>query len=307
MTRSWFSVAPANARRSKPFGRLGGDPLRPGDIFLADENIPETIPEQPTDAVLAGYKRVTRDLFTQILTTFQTLLPPEKAAQFGAISEELKTLVMDKLDAVAQNATAPARDTRRNRFLLRLVLSRLSHLFAGNKAILPRSLTEGIDTYLKKAFGPIIYEELNNEADQILWNLHTGDDRELWDSINKNPPVRRFVDTIFIRILFRFENFANGKKTFITIVDRTMQDKSNVSFNEDHFYAVFEAMFSNLWNEAQNEGQRVRWDFLFGDGTSARIIEILKLGLARWLKRRAGGAALAGKRAATARREDAGR
>jgi len=267
----------------------------------------QQVPDQSTDAVLAGYKRVTKELFSQLLTTFQALLPAEKAAQFGAISDELKNLIDAKLDSVAQSGGAPTKDTRRNRFLLRLVLSRLSHLFAGNKAILPRSLTEGIDTYLKKAFGPIIYDELNNEADQILWNLHTGDDRELWDSINKNPPVRRFVDTIFIRILFRFENFANGKKTFITIVDRTMQDKSNFSFTEDHFFSVFEAMFSDLWTEAQNEGQRVRWDFLFGDGTSSRLIEILKLGLARWLKRRTGGSVLAGRRANPARREDAGR
>ena len=304
MKHSWVSVTPANALRPKlPVGRIGGEPCRPGDLSLADQNTPD----QSTEAVLAGFKRVTSDLFGQILTTFQALLPPEKAAQFAAISDELKALVMDKLDAVAQTATAPVRDTRRNRFLLRLVLSRLSHLFAGNKAILPRSLTEAIDTYLKKAFGPIIYEELNNEADQILWNLHAGDDHQLWESINKNPPVRRFVDTIFIRILFRFENFANGKKTFISIVDRTMQDKSNVSFTEDQFYAVFESMFSDLWGEAQNEGQRIRWDFLFGDGTSTRIIEILKLGLARWLKRRTGGSILAGRRSGAPRREDAGR
>lgn len=262
------------------------------------------IPDQPIDAVLTSYKRVTRDLFHQLLSTFQTMLPPEKATQFALIGEELKS----KLDALAQTATLPAqRDARRNRFLLRLVLSRVSHLFSGKQAIMPRSLIEGLDTYLIKAFGPIIYEELNNEADQILWNLHAGDDRELWESINKNPPVRRFVDTIFIRILFRFENFPAGKKTFTSIVDRTMQDKSNFSFHEDHFYAVFEAMFNELWTEAQNEGQRIRWDFLFGDGTSARIVEILKQGLSRWLKRQAGGSILATARAAAARREDAGR
>jgi len=253
---------------------------------------------------LSAYKRVTRELFHQLLTTFQSMLPPEKASQFALVGEELKNTIIDKLDSVVQ--TKVARDSRRNRFLLRLVLSRVSHLFSGNRAILPRSLIEGLDTYLIKAFGPIIYEELNNEADQILWNLHAGDDRELWDAINKNPPVRRFVDTIFIRILFRFENFAAGKKTFTSIVDRTMQDKSNFSFNEDHFYAVFESLFSELWTEAQNEGQRIRWDFLFGDGTSSRLIEILKLGLARWLKRRTGASILA-KRGQAARREDAGR
>lgn len=262
------------------------------------------IPDQPIDAVLTSYKRVTRDLFHQLLSTFQTMLPPEKASQFALIGEELKS----KLDALAQAAALPAqRDARRNRFLLRLVLSRVSHLFSGKQAIMPRSLIEGLDSYLIKAFGPIIYEELNNEADQILSNLHAGDDRELWESINKNPPVRRFVDTIFIRILFRFENFPAGKKTFTSIVDRTMQDKSNFSFHEDHFYAVFESMFNDLWSEAQNEGQRIRWDFLFGDGTSARIVEILKLGLHRWLKRQAGGSILATGRAAAARRDDAGR
>lgn len=184
-------------------------------------------------------------MFHQLLATFQTMLPPEKATQFAQVGEELKNTILDKLDLVAQTATE--RDTRRNRFLLRLVLSRISPLFSGNKAILPRSIIEALDTYLIKAFGPIIYEELNNEADQILWNLAVGDDHQLWDAINRNPPVRRFVDTIFIRILFRFENFQAGKKIFSSIIDRTMQDRSNFSFTEDHFYAVFEALFNDLW------------------------------------------------------------
>jgi len=270
---------------------------------LAAPTVPE--PSAVNDAALTTYKRVTRELFHQLLSQFQTMLPPDKATKFAQIGDELRSSVLDKLDAIA--ATAGTRDTRRNRFLLRLVLSRVSPLFSGKNAILPRSLIEGLDSYLIKAFGPIIYEELNNEADQILWNLAVGDDHQLWDAINKNPPVKRFVDTIFIRILFRFENFAAGKKVFISIVDRTMQDKSGVSFTEEHFFAVFEHMFSDLWTEAQNEGQRIRWDFLFGDGTSSKLMEILKLGLARWLRRKAGGSILATGRAAAARREDAGR
>jgi len=267
----------------------------------------QTSDSSSTDPVLVAYKRMTRELFHQLLTTFQSMLPPEKASQFALIGEELKSTIIDKLDLVAQTGGAAARDSRRNRFLLRLVLSKVSPLFSSKQAIMPRSLIEGLDSYLIKAFGPIIYEELNNEADQILWNLHVGDDQQLWEAINRNPPARRFIDTIFIRILFRFENFAAGKKTFISIVDRTMQDKSNFSFNEDHFYAVFEAMFSELWTEAQNESQRIRWDFLFGDGTSARLVEILKQGLSRWLKRKVGASILASRRAAAARREDSGR
>lgn len=258
--------------------------------------------ETSAEAMLAAYKRVSRELFHQLLATFQAMLPPDKASQFAQVGEELKANILDKLDAVAQSVNE--RRTRRNRFLLRLVLSPVSPLFSGKQATLPRSLIEGLDSYLLKAFGPIIYEELNHEADQILWNLHVGDDRELWDSINKNPPVRRFVDTIFIRILFRFDNFQLGKKSFVSIVNNVMQEKSNFSFTDDHFYSVFEAMFSDLWAVSQNEGQRIRWDFLFGDGTSTRLVEILKQGLNRWLKRRAGGQILAASRAAAGRRED---
>jgi hypothetical protein len=270
---------------------------------LAASQLPE-IPAS-ADVTLAAYKRVTRELFHQLLATFQSMLPPEKATQFAQVGEELKSTILEKLDQVAQSVSE--RDTRRNRFLLRLVVSRVSPLFSGNKAILPRSIIEGLDSYLIKAFGPIIYEELNNEADHILWNLAVGDDRELWEAINRNPSVRRFADTIFIRILFRFDNFPAGKKIFVSIVDRTMQDRSNFTFTEDHFFAVFEAMFAHLWSEAQSEGQRIRWDFLFGDGTSSRLIEILKQGLGRWLKRKAGGNILAAGRAAAGRREDAQR
>ncbi len=270
---------------------------------MSASQLPDQVPS--TDATLVNYKRVTRELFHQLLSTFQGMLPPEKANQFAQVGEELKSSILERLDAIAQ--TSVARDTRRNRFLLRLVLSRVSPLFSGKAAIMPRSLIEGLDSYLIKAFGPIIYEELNNEADQILWHLAVGDDQQLWEAINKSPSMRRFVDTIFIRILFRFENFASGKKTFMSIVDRTMQDRSNFSFTEEHFFAVFEAMFSDLWIEGQNEGQRIRWDFLFGDGSSTRLLDILRQGLARWLRRRAGGTILATGRAAAARREDAPR
>ena len=248
---------------------------------------------------LANYKRVTREMFHQLLGLFQEMLPPDKAAKLALAGEQLKENILDKLDILAQPSggeSAAVRNPRRNRFLLRLVLSRVSPLFSGPKATMPRSLIEGLDSYLIKAFGPIIYEELNNEADSILWNLAVGDDHQLWEAINKSPSIRRFVDTIFIRILFRFDNFADGKKKFISIVDRTMQDKSNVTFTDEQFFQVFEHMFSDLWSEAQNEGQRIRWDFLFGDGTSNRILEILKQGLARWLKRQAGGQLLAGAR-----------
>jgi len=241
-------------------------------------------------AELLVYPRRNRDLFQYLITTFQSMLPAEKAAVFDMIAAELERSIHDNCQICRithQQATAePPRDLRRSRFLLRLVVSRVSHLFAGDKAILPRSLIEGMDRYMKKAFGSVIYAELDAEADELLYRVNCDDDREMWEKIRTNPQWCRFVDTIFIRILFRFENFANGKKTFMAILEVTMQEVSRFTFTDDHFALVFEAMFSELWTELENEEQRIRWDFMFGDGTSKRLEAILRLGLVRYLKRK---------------------
>lgn len=244
----------------------------------------------PTAPPLSTFPRRNRDLFKYLLTTFQAMLPPEKAAQFAVIAEELERSIQDNCQVCSVSHQAAGlempRDPRRSRFLLRLVVGRVSHLFAGDKAIMPRSLIEGLDRYLKKAFGSVIYEELNVEADQLLYRLNVDDDREIWQRIRENPHWQRFVDTIFIRILFRFENFTNGKKTFMSIVSMTMEDISRFTFKDDHFYLVFEALFVELWQGLEQEEQRIRWDFLFGDGTSKRIQAILSLGLVRWMKKK---------------------
>jgi hypothetical protein len=257
-------------------------------------------------AVVSAGKRRTKELFHYLVMTFQSMLPPEKAEQFGRIAEELEASVVDNC-ANCPNAMQrlSARDPRRNRFLLRLVVSRVSPLFSGDRPSLPRSLIEGLDRYLKKAFGPIMYDELNAEANQILDHLAVDDDQEMWEHIRRDPQIKRFVDTVFIRILFRFENFAQGKKTFMSILDKTMQEISRYQFGEAQFSAVFEALFAELWGETKVDEQRLRWDFLFGDGTSQRIATILTQGLARWLRRQEGGQILQSGTSAAKRREAA--
>jgi len=218
------------------------------------------------------------------------MLAADKAAQFAVVADELDRSIEDNCQAcrqsLQQSESGAPRDPRRSRFLLRLVVSRVSHLFVGDKAVMPRSLIEGLDRYLNKAIGSIMYEELNAEANQLLYNLNVDDDRQMWDGIRKVPQWRRFVDTVFIRILFRFENFAKGKKTFMSILAMTMEEQSRFAFGDDQFYLVFEALFADLWNQMQHEETRIEWDFLFGDGTVKRLEVILRSGLVYWLKRK---------------------
>jgi len=247
---------------------------------------------EPQGLGLSTFPRRTRDLFHYLITTFQSMLPAEKAAQFAIIAQELERSILDNCQSCAVSHRQPdaplvvPHDPRRSRFLLRLVVGKLSHLFSGDKAILPRSLIEGMDRYLIKAFGAVIYEELNTEADRILYQLNCDNDREMWERIRENKEWQRFVDTIFIRILFRFENFAPGRKTFISILEITMQEQSRFTFKDEHFVSIFESLFHELWEALEHEDQRIRWDFMFGDGTSNRLTAILKHGLARWIKRR---------------------
>jgi hypothetical protein len=244
----------------------------------------------PEEGDISPCRKRNGELFRYLLTTFQTLLPPDKAQQFQAIAMELDTAVATNCQTCwishPSAGGPPAHDPRRSRFLLRLVVSRLSSLCIGKTAIMPRSLIEGLDRYLVKAFGQAMYEESNAEANQILSDLNIDDDFQMWIGIRKNVQWRRFVDTIFVRILFRFESFTLGKKTFINIVNMTMEEQSRFNFEDEQFYAVFEALFVELWKDLQQEDQRIRWDFLFGDGAAKRLDAILNQGLAHWLKRK---------------------
>ncbi len=242
----------------------------------------------PDEGELSPCRKRNGVLFRYLLTTFQTFLPPEKVPDFQRLALELDPAVAANCQTCwlgrPTDGEKAAQDPRRSRFLLRLVVSRIAPLCIGKTASMPRSLIEGLDRYLIKAFGPAMYEESNAEANQMLSTLNIDDDVQMWAGIRKNVQWRRFVDTIFIRILFRFESFALGKKTFINIVNMTMQDQSRFTFDDERFYAVFEALFVDLWKDLQSEEQRIRWDFLFGDGAAKRLDAILNQGLAHWLK-----------------------
>ncbi len=194
---------------------------------------------QTLGEMIAVFPKRNQDLFNYLINTFVSMLPPEKATQFRTIAKEIERLLdehtrafITSLPPDLQAAALSTRDPRRSRFLLRLVAGRVSHLFASKNPKLPKSVIEELDQFLRKAFGQVVYDELNNEADEMFRGIPSGDDEEMWRQIKATPHWRRFADTILIRILFRFENFPNGKKTFMLIVGRVMQDMSKFQFAE---------------------------------------------------------------------------
>lgn len=241
---------------------------------------------QTLGEMIAVFPKRNQDLFNYLINTFVSMLPPEKATQFRTIAKEIERLLdehtrafITSLPPDLQAAALSTRDPRRSRFLLRLVAGRVSHLFASKNPKLPKSVIEELDQFLRKAFGQVVYDELNNEADEMFRGIPSGDDEEMWRQIKATPHWRRFADTILIRILFRFENFPNGKKTFMLIVGRVMQDMSKFQFADSHFNLIFQALFGDLLYELKTDEQKLRLDFMFGDGTSGRLMTILVEGL----------------------------
>ncbi len=241
---------------------------------------------QTLGEMIAVFPKRNQDLFNYLINTFVSLLPGDKASQFRTVAKEIEKLLEEHTKAFIsslppdlQAAALQIRDPRRSRFLLRLIAGRVSHLFAAKNPKLPKSVIEGLDQFLRKAFGQVVYDELNHEADDMFHGIPSTDDEEMWRQIKAHPQWRRFADTILIRILLRFENFANGKKTFMLIVGRVMMDASKFTFGESHFNLIFQSLFGDLLYELQTDEQRLRWDFMFGDGTSGRLMNILVEGL----------------------------
>lgn len=244
----------------------------------------------------AVHLRRNRELFNYLTSTFKGMLPAEASDRFVHLAGELNQAVIDNCAAcrlacqaaceaearigVVSNpvggTAAGFKDPRRARFLLRLIAARISHLFVGDKAILPRTVAEGVDRYLKKALGDVVYGELNREAEALLAKIATDDDKEIWGRIYDNSDWRRFGETILIRILLKFENFPAAKRIFMSVVGMAMSEGSNFQMKDGHFHILFEALFGDVAKNVETEAQRIIWDYQFGEDTGTKLITIFK-------------------------------
>ncbi len=245
------------------------------------------------DGCEAVHLRRNRELFNYLISTFKGLLPEEEKVKFARLAAELNQAVADNCAACQTVARAEAepsrvgvvskpsgagfRDPRRQRFLLRLISARISHLFAGDKAILPKSVVEGMDRYMTKALGDIVYAELNREAEMLLEKLATDDDKQIWERIYESPDSRRFAETILIRILLKFENFQAAKRIFMSIVGMAMNEGSQFQMKDGHFHILFEGMFGDIAQNLRSESQRIVWDYQFGEETGKKLTVIFKM------------------------------
>ncbi len=201
--------------------------------------------------------------------------------------KEIRSSLHAKAGSSAQKlepGMAPAskdEPSRRSKFILRLLIARVSHLFrsgdlAGQR--LPREFIRGFDNYLRKLLGSALYSELNDEAKDLLNVIEADEDTEIWKKIYVNAKYRVFSMNILIKFLEKFENFNRGKRYFMSIINAAvMEDSSDGGHLEDfvmddgQFSMVFGTMFSDIFKIMGDEEHTAGFDKTFGGGTWARL------------------------------------
>lgn len=210
-----------------------------------------------------------RDLIDYLLTTCRTLVRPEHMAALVHIGTQVEVWSEDTCRNCAVGGTpscpqqSPAEETRRERFLLRLVVGRFSGLFLVDNALFPRSIVEGFDAYLRRAMGVLAYDQLDGESSALLTAINAANDEDLWHAIDHNPEWQRWADTIFVRLLFRFGDYDAAKDHMIQVISATTEALSGFEFKAWHFIILFDALFGDVYRSFTLNRN---WDDLFGDG-----------------------------------------
>ena len=203
--------------------------------------------------------------------------PPKPAASADPGKPNSLTPTAEALLADA-DATGTA---RRAKFVLRLLIARVSHLFkSANKEShqkLPREFIHGFNAYLKKLLGANLYLELNKESKDLLGMIDSDGDALIWKKIYQNPKCRVFSLSILILFMQKFENFNRGKRYFMSIISASVMGEGARTGLEDflmdygQFNMVFGTMFSDIFKIMGDEKSAGGFDNTFGGGTWASL------------------------------------
>ena len=188
-----------------------------------------------------------------------------------------------RLEANKRSPGKP-RGGRRNKFVLRLLVARVSHLFddhGGWRQRLRRDFVDGFDRYLVQLLGGGQYGQMNSQAGDILNVLDVDEDAEIWPNIYLEQDHRVFGFSILIDCLRKFEDFDRGRRSFMSIVNTSIMKNARKGkylerfvLDEGQFMIVFGTMFSDLFAVLGDADEAAALDLTFGPGTWERMERI---------------------------------
>lgn len=167
---------------------------------------------------------------------------------------------------------------RRRDFVTRLMVSALRASLPDSMdpitgASFPQVIVPGLQSTLTALFYEKEWEAMNASAIALFNRLGTDRDAEVWRRLAHEETLAVLADTPFIRVMLRFRQFHQQRQTFIRRMTDHLRERHFV-FAEEHFQALFDALFGRLRDGLRTELGRARTDIQYGEGTAEALLRI---------------------------------
>jgi hypothetical protein len=117
---------------------------------------------------------------------------------------------------------------------------------------------------------------MNEFAGTILEDIDTNDDKALWRAATTHPGYGVMVRDILVRLAFKFEDYEVARGKLLTIAINSLREHNRQSWlTEAQADQVLYAIFYPLKPAMALHRERIRVDFMLGDGTALRLAEIV--------------------------------
>lgn len=189
--------------------------------------------------------------------------------KLGQVCQDCQMQLMGSGD-VDEDAPPPptAGNEKRRLFLLRLVSSKLSHLFdpVHNPNPMDRAYAMGLDLYFRRIFPQQVYVRLNGEAKQIL-GASGRDDVQVVNTVNTNPFFSAFMQNVLVRMVLTFKDYEAAKGLFMQDVNDALPSGYDEMTNEQ-FRVLMSALLFDVFMKGKSEMDGKLLDYRFGKGTA---------------------------------------
>ncbi|HYH19382.1 MAG TPA: hypothetical protein VD995_12265 [Azospirillum sp.] len=140
-------------------------------------------------------------------------------------------------------------------------------------AVFPHVAAPGLQANLNALFYEKEWEAMNADALNIFAQIGTDRDEEIWARVHRHATLPVLSDALFVRVMLRFKQFAFQRQSFMRRMVQTLESR-RFTFTEEHFNALFAALFDHLRDDIKTELGRARVDVRYGDETAGSLLRI---------------------------------
>ncbi len=128
-----------------------------------------------------------------------------------------------------------------------------------------------------KALGDTLYARLDQEAQQILHEIPSVQDRDIWTHFLGDRRYRNNGIRLLVRLLTAFREFERGRSHLVTLITKHSHSISsdgspNRTFPNADFARFFGSIFSDLFEIGDSEENQTCLEYRCGSGSGELIL-----------------------------------